>query len=122
MLAWTLLARGAPEEALAATDRLAAAPPDEEQRLATVAIARHRLGQPSRTAARDALLRRPEPGADALLRLYAGTGDTDAAIAALERAIDARLDIVTGLKVDPLFDGLRADSRFRSLQARVGLP
>jgi hypothetical protein len=68
------------------------------------------------------LLGRPAPGADALLRLYAGTGDTDAAFAALERAVDGRLDIVTGLKVDPLFDSLRADPRFRSLQARVGLP
>lgn len=122
VLGWALLAGGAPEKALAAMDRVETTPSDEDQRLAAIAIARHRLGQPSVAVARDALLRRPEPGADALLRLYAGTGDTDAAIAALERAIDDRLDVVTGMKVDPLFDGLRADPRFRSLQARVGLP
>jgi hypothetical protein len=55
------------------------------------------------------------------VRLYSGIGDTDAAVTALSRAVDERLDIVTGLKVDPLFDPLRSDPRFRALLGRVGL-
>jgi TolB-like protein/Tfp pilus assembly protein PilF len=121
ILAWTLLASGAPGKALAATERLAVGGADEERRLAAVAIARHRLHQASGPE-HAVLLARPEASADALLRLYAGTGDTDAAIAALQRAVDERLDIVTGLKVDPLFDRIRDDVRFRALQARVGSP
>ena len=73
VLAWTLLA-GARRAGARGDGPAPAAPSDEEQRLATVAIARHRLGQPPRQPPGGAAS--PSgAGADALLRLHAGTGD-----------------------------------------------
>jgi hypothetical protein len=91
--------------------------------MAMLAIALHRGGDvPLANAATTALLREPDVPADVLLRLHAGSGDTSAALAALDTAIRDRLDVVTGLKVDPLFDRLRGEARFQTLVARVGFP
>jgi TolB-like protein/DNA-binding winged helix-turn-helix (wHTH) protein/Tfp pilus assembly protein PilF len=56
-----------------------------------------------------------------LATAYIGTGDNDAAIASLERAYRQRSNALTSLKVDPDFDVLRSDPRFKDLQRRVGL-
>lgn len=54
--------------------------------------------------------------------VYAGLGDPDQAIAWLERAYEDRSGwLAWFLKVDPKFDALRSDPRFRSLLARIGL-
>ncbi len=53
--------------------------------------------------------------------VYAGLGDNDQALAALERAYRERSDFLLVLKVDPLFDGLRSDPRFEDLLRRIGL-
>jgi len=50
------------------------------------------------------------------------TGDKDQAFAWLNRAFAERSDQLLYLKVDPIFDGVRPDSRFRLLTQRVGLP
>ena len=122
MLGWILLAAGAPKEALAAAAALEATSSDEDHRLVAIAIARHHLKDAAGAkAARGAVLQRPAVPADALIRLHAATGDIDAAFDALRRAIDERLDIVTGLKVDPVFDPLRPDARFREMLAKLGL-
>jgi serine/threonine-protein kinase len=57
-----------------------------------------------------------------LAKLALGLGDADAAFAALERAYQERRGWLAYLKVDPLFDPVRGDARFRELVRRMGLP
>lgn len=52
---------------------------------------------------------------------YAELGDRDQAFAMLHRAVDARVPQVSYLLVDPRFDTLRPDPRFKSLVARTRL-
>jgi len=58
---------------------------------------------------------------DELAFLYAGLGDKEEALAALERAYAAHLIGMQFLKVDPLYDSLRSDPRFADLLRRIGL-
>ena len=54
--------------------------------------------------------------------IHVGLGHTDQAFECLEKAYDERdLDLVL-LKVDPRFDPLRTDPRFRELLSRMGFP
>lgn len=54
--------------------------------------------------------------------IYIGLGDTDRAFEWLERALEDRSETLLFLKVEPRFDPLRADPRFKSLVHRLGLP
>lgn len=54
--------------------------------------------------------------------IYAGLGEKDLAFTWLERAYEDRTTWLAFLKVEPAFDNLRADPRFRDLLGRVGLP
>jgi Tfp pilus assembly protein PilF len=56
-------------------------------------------------------------GAWYLARRYARLGDREQALAALERAYAARHHLVATLGVDPLFEKLRDEERFRALLA-----
>jgi hypothetical protein len=51
-----------------------------------------------------------------------GLGDKEQALASLEKAVADRSMLLTFLKVDPQFDSLRSDPRFKGLLRRVGLP
>jgi tetratricopeptide (TPR) repeat protein len=51
---------------------------------------------------------------------YAALGDRDQAFAWMEKAYEERPLRLVFLKVDPVFDGLRADPRFARLLRRVG--
>lgn len=51
---------------------------------------------------------------------YLGVGQKDQVFASLQRAFLARSNIITGLKVDPVYDSLRSDPRFQDLLRRVG--
>jgi serine/threonine-protein kinase len=53
--------------------------------------------------------------------IYAGLNNADEALRWLEKAYQERSDFLVCLKVEPLFDDLRADPRFRDLERRVGL-
>jgi tetratricopeptide (TPR) repeat protein len=53
--------------------------------------------------------------------LYAGLGDKEAALAALERAYAAHDPQMQYLKVEPHYDSLRSDPRFTDLMRKVGL-
>jgi hypothetical protein len=50
-----------------------------------------------------------------------GLDDKDAAFDSLERAYRLHSNALSSLKVNPLYDPLRADPRFAELMKRVGL-
>jgi serine/threonine protein kinase/Tol biopolymer transport system component/Tfp pilus assembly protein PilF len=54
--------------------------------------------------------------------IHVGLGRTDEALQWLERAYLEHSDDLIYLKVDPVFDSLRSDPRFKDLLRRVGLP
>jgi Flp pilus assembly protein TadD len=54
--------------------------------------------------------------------VHAGLDETDAALTALERAVEERSGSVRYLKIDPRLATLRNEPRFRQLMERVGLP
>ena len=51
-----------------------------------------------------------------------GLGDADAALTAMEQAVDQRSSEVVYFAVDSDFEPLRAHPRFEALLKRVGLP
>ena len=53
--------------------------------------------------------------------IYAGLGDSAEALRWLEKAYQERSDFLVCLRVEPLFDGLRADARFQAIERRIGL-
>ncbi len=53
--------------------------------------------------------------------VYAGMGDAAHALAALDRAYDARSGFMISLSTEPKWDFIRTDPAFRSLEKRVGL-
>ena len=55
------------------------------------------------------------------VRLYVRLGDKKQAFAWLERAYEERTRFIFTIKVDPIFDGLRADPRFADLLRRLNL-
>jgi TolB-like protein/DNA-binding winged helix-turn-helix (wHTH) protein/Tfp pilus assembly protein PilF len=57
----------------------------------------------------------------ALAQVFAGMGDKDQTLAWLEKAYSQRSGALTSLKVNPAYDLLRGDARFRALLKRVGL-
>jgi len=54
--------------------------------------------------------------------IYVRLGDKDRAFEWLEKAYAERNEAMGSLKVDPIYDPLRADPRFQDLLRRVGLP
>lgn len=56
-----------------------------------------------------------------IARIYIGLGEKDLAFDELEKGYEDRSFGMVQLKVDPLLDPIRSDSRFKDLLARVGL-
>jgi DNA-binding winged helix-turn-helix (wHTH) protein len=54
--------------------------------------------------------------------VYLGLGDTQQALNHLEQAFDEHSHWVLFLRVEPMLDSIREDSRFASLVRRIGLP
>ncbi|HSS49389.1 MAG TPA: tetratricopeptide repeat protein, partial [Thermoanaerobaculia bacterium] len=54
--------------------------------------------------------------------VHLGLGETDQAFEWLEKALAEHSNWMIWLKADPVFDSLRADSRFEQLVRDVGLP
>ncbi|MGB6875154.1 MAG: winged helix-turn-helix domain-containing protein [Candidatus Acidiferrales bacterium] len=53
--------------------------------------------------------------------VYAGLGDRDEFFAYLQEALQQHLNILTALKVDPVYDPYRSDPRFQAVLRKVGL-
>jgi tetratricopeptide (TPR) repeat protein len=53
--------------------------------------------------------------------IYTGLGEKDQAFEWLEKAYQTRSSWMTWLKVEPKFDPLRSDPRFKDLMRRVGI-
>jgi len=56
-----------------------------------------------------------------IANIYAALGENDQAFVWLEKACDNRDENVCWLKVDPMFDSLRSDSRFSALLKKIGV-
>jgi len=56
-----------------------------------------------------------------IARIHAGLGDREGALRWLERASEQHVDHLVFIKVDPSWDGLRAEARFEAVVRRVGL-
>jgi tetratricopeptide (TPR) repeat protein len=54
--------------------------------------------------------------------IHAALGDVDRAFQELDRAADRRAPVLLWANVDPRFDVLRRDARYRALTKRIGLP
>ncbi len=57
-----------------------------------------------------------------IARIYAALGETDQAFGWLEKAYEDHEQWLVALKVDPMFDSLRSDPRFRELVRRMNFP
>jgi hypothetical protein len=53
---------------------------------------------------------------------YAALGDGDEALSRLEKAYEEHSALLCSIKIDPTFDSLRADQRFRDLLRRMNFP
>jgi hypothetical protein len=73
-------------------------------------------------ALRDTELRNSGVGGDSLAKAYARLGQTHEAITLIDRAFRQREGWSLYVNINPQFDGLRGDSRFRDIVARMGLP
>jgi TolB-like protein/tetratricopeptide (TPR) repeat protein len=124
MLSGVHAAQGRPAEALAELEKVERAYPGSVSPQVACALARAgRTGE-----ARAALARLEEDGARRYVpaalvaRVHLALGDRDQAFAALDRAFQERSFWLIFLKVDPIWDPLRADPRFAALVRRVGIP
>jgi len=69
----------------------------------------------------EALSRQRYVSSYSLALIYTGLGETDAALASLQKAYEERHDRLIYLNVEPIFDGIRSDPRFRDLLRPIGL-
>ncbi len=84
-----------------------------------------RMGQKDKARAElkklEAMNQTPRPDPVAMALAYVGVGNNDAALSSLEKAYVERSNLLTALKVEPVYDPLRDDPRFQELLRRVGL-
>jgi TolB-like protein/DNA-binding winged helix-turn-helix (wHTH) protein/Flp pilus assembly protein TadD len=64
---------------------------------------------------------KPEQRIEALVVVYSAVGRKEQAIALLQHAVVSHSNVVTALKVDPIFDPLRSDPRFQEVMRQAGL-
>ena len=84
-----------------------------------------RAGKPleARKILESALLSKEEyVSPDFLASAYAALGETDKAFRWLEKAYEERSTGIVNLQVEPAFDPLRSDSRFKDLLQRLRFP
>ena len=117
-IALCLIMKNNPQEAQHYLDIL---PPDLTVRLAGEAIVAGRLGDRMRSDQKLDQLRSVYGDAASyqFAQAYAQRGDTDKALGALQRGVEVNDPGLNTLRVDPLFDPIRADPRFGVLLKRL---
>ena len=65
--------------------------------------------------------RQRQVDAEYLVQAYMGVGDYDQALTWLEWAASHQPNVLTSMKVEPIYDPLRSNPRFQNLLRRVGL-
>jgi TolB-like protein/Tfp pilus assembly protein PilF len=119
-LATSLLQQGNAREAILVLEQAGAV--QHPQMLATLSGAYSRAQEQERAAAlRRQLFSQKPLSAAAQVRLHSVAGDKEALLSALNQALGEHSDIVTSLKVDPIFDIVRSDRRFTELLDRLRL-
>ncbi len=63
-----------------------------------------------------------EESAFIMAEIYANLGDKDEALKWLEKSVEKREEDIDLIKVNPMFDNLRSDSRFQDLLRRMNFP
>jgi eukaryotic-like serine/threonine-protein kinase len=120
------LAKGAVREGAAELERFATLTSPPRRALAVRAVAAARSGDRKQAESLLGQLRtRPDDGyhpAIEMALVQAALGRTDEAFRSLETAYQERLEWLSFLKADPLFDPLRGDARFAALVKKIGLP
>jgi len=108
-----------PAEALVAFDK-----ERDDGRFTGIAMAEHSLGRAreSRQALDEAIAKTAHGSAYQIAEAHAWRGETDKAFEWLERAYRQRDGGLAGLKVDPLLESLRTDSRYRAMLKKINLP
>jgi tetratricopeptide (TPR) repeat protein len=126
MLGRVYVAKGLPDRAVGELERAKALLGPRPDVVASTGYVLARAGRKREALATlDELRRISKPGDPAPFRIayvHIGLGDTDRAFEWLQKAIEARDWQMSILKVEPAFDDLRSDRRFRKLIERVGLP
>jgi tetratricopeptide (TPR) repeat protein len=123
MIRFAFVEKGRFPEALASVFRVRALSPPWS--LADLAYVEGRAGH--LTEARRAvgelqkISRKEQVDQAAFVRAYLGVGDKQQALASLEKAYVQHSEILTTLKVDPMYDPLRGDPRFQRVLQQVGL-
>jgi tetratricopeptide (TPR) repeat protein len=122
-LAQSLYAAGRIEEAVKAGEQAQSITSDSALVLGPLGFLYARAG--ARHDAEEVLARlqaRSYVAAHAVAAVYLGLGDVERSLDCLETAVEQRSMWIVWLKMDPLYDALRASPRFDGLLAKVGLP
>lgn len=126
MLGRVYVAKGLPDRALGELERAKAVLGPRPDVVASTGYVLARAGRKREALAMlDELRRISKPKDPAPIRvayLHIGLGDREQAFEWLQKAIEGRDWQMAMLKVEPAFDDLRSDPRFRELVERVGLP
>jgi TolB-like protein/Tfp pilus assembly protein PilF len=122
----TLVRVGRVEEGLASLRHARSLNPTSAHAAADLGYALSRAGKPDEARAvlkeLEQLARQRSVSAYDFAVVHAGLGDAKRALDALERAFGERATGVRWLKVEPIFDELRGDLRFKALLMKVELP
>jgi len=127
-LAWTYAFKGSYAEAMAEYSKILGLPAAADDQILMGGLGYVYAVSGRRREAGEILARLNELSKSKYIDMYmvaaihGGLGDRDSALDQLNKACEERSSSMVFLKVDPFFDVLHSEPRFRELLRRVGLP